>query len=60
MFERNSSLILAPGGSVKAVEPAGPLSVSKEGQWEFDADDRVVKLDYARCVRADTLSLGWF
>lgn len=33
---------------MKAVEPAGPLSVSKEGQWQLDVNDLVVKLDYAR------------
>lgn len=40
--------MLAPGGAVKSVEPAGFLSVTKEGQWEFDADDRAVKLDFKR------------
>lgn len=43
---RDCSLNLAPGGTVKAVEPAGPLSVAKEGVWELD--DRVVRLDYKR------------
>ena len=45
---RDSSLVLGAGGSVTAVEPAGPLSVAKEGQWELDANDRMVKLDFKR------------
>lgn len=41
--------MLAPGGQLTAVEPGGPfLSVSKEGQWKLDPNDRVVKLDYTR------------
>ncbi|CAM9514000.1 unnamed protein product, partial [Laminaria digitata] len=58
VFERDSSLILSPGGSVKAVEPAGPLSVSKEGQWELDPDDRVVKLDYASSKWVGLVDVG--
>ncbi|CAM9383114.1 unnamed protein product [Scytosiphon promiscuus] len=47
VLDRDSPFMLAPGGQLTAVEPSGPfLSVSKEGQWELDAKDRVVKLDY--------------
>lgn len=45
---QDCSLVLAPGGSVTAVEAAGPLSVAKEGQWTLDPMDRTVKLDYQR------------
>lgn len=48
LFGRGSSLVLGPGGSLTAVEPVGPLSIAKEGQWELDADDRMVKLDFKR------------
>lgn len=49
VLQRDSPIKLSPGGQLTAVEPSGPfLSVSKEGQWELDANDRVVKLDYSR------------
>lgn len=45
---QESSFILAAGGRVTTVEPAGLLSVAKEGQWALDSTDHVVKLDYTR------------
>lgn len=49
VLTRDSSITLAPGGQLTAVEPSGPfLSVSKEGQWKLDATERFIKLDYAR------------
>lgn len=57
---RDSSIKLSPGGELTAVEPSGPfLSVSKEGQWELDTTERVIKLDYARLARRYSLFDCW-
>eukprot|EP00752_Nemacystus_decipiens_P010614 g9452.t1 len=58
-LQRDSPIKLAPGGELTAVEPSGPfLSVSREGQWELDADDRVVKLDYSSSKWVGLLDTG--
>eukprot|EP00903_Cladosiphon_okamuranus_P009413 g8977.t1 len=59
VLQRDSPIKLSPGGQLTAVEPSGPfLSVSKEGQWELDANDRVVKLDYSSSKWVGLLDTG--
>ncbi|CAB1105150.1 unnamed protein product [Ectocarpus sp. CCAP 1310/34] len=49
VLQRDSPFVLNPGGKLTAVEPSGPLlSVTKEGEWKLDADNRVIKLDFSR------------
>lgn len=41
-------LNLAPDGMLKAVEPVGFVPVSKQGEWEFDSEERTITLAYKR------------
>lgn len=47
-MKREGSLTLEPGGTLKAVEPAGPVSLAKVGEWELDPQQRTIKLAYTR------------
>lgn len=50
IFGREGTLELDSGGSVKAVDPVGLLSVAKEGQWGFNPKTRMISLAYKRYV----------
>ncbi|CAM9252814.1 unnamed protein product [Pylaiella littoralis] len=51
VLTRDSSIKLASGGQLTAVEPSGPfLSVSKEGRWKLDSNARRVIITRTRDV----------
>ncbi|CAM9943874.1 unnamed protein product [Ectocarpus sp. 6 AP-2014] len=59
VLQRDSPFVLNPGGKLTAVEPSGPLlSVTKEGEWKLDADNRVIKLDFASSKWAGLVNTG--